>query len=202
MKLYYCPMTRATRPRWLLEEIGCPYELVRLDLSKGEHKKPGYLAIHPHGVVPALCDGDLSMFESSAICMYLADKFPERNLAPALGTPARGLYYQWMVYSIATMEPPVLKVFLNTAFLPETQRNPKETEEGRTQFREVANVLGRALEGKAFLVGDQLTAADVMIGSIVGWSKRLGLLEDAPEALRDYAKRIMERPAYRRAITD
>src|SRR5258705_12836566 len=111
MKLYYARMTRAGRPRWMLEETGAPYELVRLDLSRGEHKKPEYMKIHPHGSVPALDDGDLALFESAAICAYLADKFPEKRLAPPVGTPARGLYYQWIVYSMATMEPPILKVF-------------------------------------------------------------------------------------------
>jgi len=90
MKLYYSPQTRAGRPRWLLEEIGAPYEIASLDLKKGEHKQPEYMKIHPHGAVPALIDGDLALFESAAICMYLADKYPEKKLAPALGTPARG----------------------------------------------------------------------------------------------------------------
>ena len=103
MKLYYAPQTRAGRVRWMLEEIGAPYELVRLDMSKGDHKKPEYMKIHPHGAVPALADGDLAMFESAAICAYLADKFPEKRLAPPVGTPPRGLYYQWMIYSMATL---------------------------------------------------------------------------------------------------
>src|SRR6266542_3578948 len=77
MKLYYAPRSRATRARWMLEEIGAPYELARIDLSKGEQKKADYLKIHPHGVVPALSDGDVTIFESAAICAYLADKFPE-----------------------------------------------------------------------------------------------------------------------------
>ena len=103
MKLYYAPQTRAVRPRWLLEEIGAPYTLVRLDMSKGEHKTPEYVKIHPHGAVPALVDGDVTMFESAAICAYLADKFPEKRLAPPVGSPARATYYQWIIYSMATL---------------------------------------------------------------------------------------------------
>jgi glutathione S-transferase len=201
MKLYYCPMTRATRPRWLLEEIGAAYELVRVDLGKGEQKRSEFLKIHPHGRVPALVDGNLTVFESSAICMYLADKFPEKKLAPALGSTARGLYYQWMVYAVATAEPPVLKVFLNTVRRPEQERNPSEAETGRTEFREVAAVLARALEGRPFLLGDQFTAADVMVGSIVGWARGLKLIEEHP-TLKEYSRRLVERPAYKRATTD
>ena len=77
MKLYYAPQTRATRPRWLLEELEVPYELIRISLAQGEQKKPEYLKIHPHGLVPALVDGGVTLFESSAICLYLADKFPK-----------------------------------------------------------------------------------------------------------------------------
>jgi glutathione S-transferase len=201
MKLYHSPRSRSVRPRWLLEEIGAPYELVTLDLSKGENKTAEYMKIHPHGVVPALVDGDVALFESAAICMYLADKFPEKRLAPAVGTPARGLYYQWMVYSMATLEPPVLQVFMNTVMLPEAQRSAAAAEEGKTKFAEVARVLSQALGGKTFLLGEQLSAADVMIGSTLGWAQFMGLLNGQP-VLEAYVKRLTERPAYQRAQGD
>jgi len=201
MKLYHSPRSRSVRPRWLLEEIGEPYEIVRLDMSKGEHKESGYLKVHPHGVVPAFTDGDLTMFESSAICMYLADKFPQKRLAPSPGTPARGLYYQWMVYSIATLEPPVLQVFMHTVMLPEGQRSAAQVEDGRQKFADVARVLAQALKSKPFLLGEQFSAADVMIGSTLAWSQFLGLLEGQP-VLQDYVKRLTERPAYQRAQAD
>src|SRR5947208_1981825 len=84
MKLYYAPQTRATRPRWMLEEIGAPYELVRLQLSKGEHKQPEHLKIHPHGAVPAFSDDEVTMFESAAICAYLAGDLGRRRGASVL----------------------------------------------------------------------------------------------------------------------
>jgi len=198
MKLYYSPQTRAGRPRWLLEEIGAPYEIVSLDLQKGEHKKPDYMKIHPHGAVPALVDGDLALFESAAICMYLADKVPDKKLAPPLGTPARGLYYQWMLYSMATLEPPVLEVFLNTVMLPEAERSAAAVEKARTNFAAVAKVLSNALTGRDFILGEQFSAADVMIGSTLAWAGFMGLLADHP-ALQAYAKRLSERPAFQRA---
>ena len=201
MKLYHSPRSRSVRPRWLLEEIGAPYELVLTDLSKGDQKKPEYVKIHPHGAVPALVDGDLALFESAAICMYLADKFPEKRLAPPVGTPARGLYYQWIVYSMATLEPPVLQVFLHTVMLPEGQRSAATAEEGRTKFAEVARVLTQALTGKTFLLGEQISAADVMMGSTLAWSQFMGLLNGHP-VLEAYVKRLSERPAYQRAQAD
>ncbi len=198
MKLYYAPQTRAGRPRWLLEEIGAPYEMVTLDMQKGEHKKPEHMKIHPHGAVPALVDGDLALFESAAICMYLADKFPDKRLAPAIGTPARGLYYQWMLYSMATLEPPVLAVFLNTVMLPEAERSPAVVEKARATFADVARVLSNALTGRTFMLGDQFSAADVMIGSTLAWAGFMGLLSDQP-VLQAYVKRLSERPAFQRA---
>lgn len=201
MKLYHSPRSRSARVRWLLEEIGAPYEVVRLDLSKNEHKTPDYLKIHPHGVVPALVDGDLTLFESAAICAYLADKFPEQRLAPPVGTPARGLYYQWMHYAMATLEPPVLQVFLHTVRLPEEQRRPRVADDGRQRFAEVARVLSAALAGRRYILGEQFSTADVMLGSTLGWAQGLGLLAEAPE-LQAYVRRLSERPAFQRAQAD
>jgi len=201
MKLYYAPRSRSARPRWMLEEIGAPYELVRLDLAKGEQKKPEYLKIHPHGAVPALSDDEVTLFESAAICAYLADKFPDKHLAPPLGGPARGYYYQWLIYSMATAEPAVLKVFLNTVMLPEAKRSVAAADEGRAQWAAVARVLESALEGKSFLLGEQFSAADVMIGSIAGWASSMKLLEGFPQ-LQKYVARLTSRPAFRRANAD
>ena len=201
LKLYHSPQSRSVRPRWLLEELGVPYELVKLDMQKGEHKTPAYMKVHPHGAVPALADGDLQLFESAAICAYLADKFPEKRLAPPVGTPARGLYYQWLVYAIATLEPPVIDVFMHNVMLPETERKPAVVEAARKKFADVATVLERALGTRPFLLGDQFTAADVMIGSTLGWAQMLGLLEGR-DTLQQYVQRLAERPALQKAQAD
>jgi glutathione S-transferase len=201
LKLYHSPQSRSVRARWLLEELGVPYELATLDLRKGEQKAPAYMKVHPHGAVPALVDGDLQLFESAAICAYLADKFPEKRLAPPLGTAARGLYYQWMVYAIATVEPPVIDVFMHTAMLPETERKPAVIEAARKKFADVATVLEQALGTRPFLLGDQFTAADVMIGSTLGWAQMLGLLEGR-KTLQQYVQRLSERPALQKAQGD
>jgi glutathione S-transferase len=170
-------------------------------MSKQEHKAPEYLKIHPHGVVPALVDGEVSLIESSAICMYLADKYPEKRLAPPLNSPARGRYYQWMVYTIATLEPPLVQIFLNTVMYPEEKRSPAAVEEAKAAFAEVAGVLSAALAGRPYLLGAEFSAADVMIGSTLGWAQMMGQLGDQP-GLQDYVKRLSERPASQRAAAD
>ena len=105
LKLYHAAQTRSIRPRWLLEEVGAPYELARLSLEQGDNKTPDYLRLNPNGRVPTLVDGDLVLYESAAIVQHLADRFAEKRLAPPIGTPARGLYYQWIHYTMSEIEP-------------------------------------------------------------------------------------------------
>ncbi len=201
MKLYHAPQSRSTRPRWLLEEIGVPYDLVRLDMKQNDHKTPEYLRVHPHGQVPALVDGDLTLLESAAICMHLADKYPDAKLAPGLGTPARARYYQWVVYTMATLEPPVLDVFLNTIQLPEAERSAAKADAGRTRFAEVARVISDGLGHQPYLLGEQFSAADIMVGGTLAWASFMGLLDGQP-TLGAYVERLVQRPAYQRAGAD
>src|SRR5262245_43024026 len=176
IKLYYVPMTRASRPRFLLEELGVPYELVRLDTSKKENRSEAYLAIHPLGAVPALVDGDTVLFESAAIILYLADKFIDKRLAPPLGTPERAEYYKWIIFAMATMEP-ALQIIHAQHRLPEAERDMRTLETARARFKETAAVAERALSGKEWVLGNHFTAADVVLGSVAGWGKATGLLE-------------------------
>lgn len=198
LRLYFCPRTRSTRPRWLLEELQAPYELVRVDLAKGEHKRPEYLAIHPHGAVPALVDGSTVLIESVAICLHLADKFPDRGLAPAVGTMERALYYQWMVYAVATLEPALVQYYANTVAKSEDDRDPDDALDAKHTVDTIAHVLTKALNGRDFIVGATFTAADVVLGSMLGWAKSMGLLKDHPR-LETYVKTVTDRPAFRRA---
>ena len=197
--LYHSPRSRSVRPRWLLEEIGTEYTVVPVDLAGT--KSEAHLRVHPHGQVPALVDGDLALIESAAICLHLADKFSAAKLAPAVGTPERARYYQWMVYSIGTLEPPILQVFMNTVQLPEAERSAEKAAAGRTQFATVGKVLSDALAGRSYLLGEQFSAADVMIGSTLAWASFMGLLDGFP-ALASYVERLVQRPAYQRAQAD
>ena len=163
----------------MLEEIGAPYELVKLDLSKQENKAPAYLAVHPFGELPALVDGDVTLFESVAICLYLADRFPEKQLAPPLSSPERGRYYQWMVFAEVTLEPVVHEFHLH-ALLPEDKKartTPEEIARREARLGEVLKVLDAELNGRECLVGGHFTAADLVMASIL--SLILGVLSFA-----------------------
>lgn len=195
--LYFAPGTRATRIAFLLEELGVPWEKVTLDFAQREHKAPDYLAINPNGVVPALKDGDTVLFESVAIALHLADRFAEKRLAPPPDSPLRGRYLSWMVWSMTTLEPPIGAVYLER-LKPAEQQSVAATAAAMEQFRNSARVLEGELTGP-YLLGDSLSAADVMVGCVLAFADMLGMLEGHPR-LRDYVGRITARPAFGRAM--
>jgi glutathione S-transferase len=200
IKLYYTPMTRAGRVRWMLEELGVPYELQRVNLRDGSSKKPEYLAVHPHGAVPALEDDGVVIVESAAIVLHLADRFPDKRLAPPLGTPQRARYYQWIVYTIATIEP-ITAVMRQQHALPEDQRDPGALAKAQESFDTCAGFISRALDGKKFLLGDDFSAADIMLGGSVAFARSFGALKAWPR-LQEYTAAVLDRPARRRATAD
>jgi glutathione S-transferase len=185
----------------MLEEVGAPHEVVRLALMKGEHKTPEFQAINPYGGVPALVDGDLKLSESSAIVMHLADKFPEMKLAPPLGSDARAEYYRWMVLVPATLDPVLEAITMHTRLLPEGKRVPAIAEEAQKKVGGILRNIEAAVGDRKYIVGDTFTAADVMLGSAMGWLGFLGMLDAYPK-LAAYNKGLTERPAYQRAYAD
>jgi glutathione S-transferase len=202
MTLYHAAQTRSVRPRWVLEEMGVPYELVRLNLAAGEHKRPEYLRLNPNGTVPTLIDGDLVLYESAAICQYLADKFPDKRLAPPAGTPARGLYYQWIHYAMSELEPPAIAIFLHTVSKPEAERIPAVVSEARAQLGAVLTVIEQALAGRTFILDGDFGIADVMIGSTLWWVQMMGMVRGDVPKVAGYLARLTARPAFQRAGAD
>jgi glutathione S-transferase len=200
MKLYYVPKTRATRPRWVLEELGIPHELVRLDAAKRETHAAAHLARHPLGHVPVLEDGELTFFESGAICLWLAERYPEKGLVPPPGTAARALLHQWIFYGTTELEPP-LNSISGERRKPEAERDPRRIEDAKARFRAAAAPLERVLTPGPYLLGDGFTVADVVVGAILLWGRSAGALEGMP-AVEGYLSRLRDRPAWRRATAD
>jgi glutathione S-transferase len=192
LTLYYVPKTRSSRPRWILEELGVPYEIVRLEAA--DTKTPEYLAVHPLGKVPALVEDGVTLFESAALCLHLADRYGDGKLAPSPGTAERALYYQWILFAMASVEPHLSR-FMS---LRMSEGGAAETEREAQAAREHLAVMEKALDGHEFIVGDRFTAADVVAASVCSWAKLLGLTQTLP--LCDaYAKRLLARPAAKRA---
>jgi glutathione S-transferase len=200
MKLYYVPKTRATRPRWVLEELGVPYDLVRLDPAKGATRAPEHLGRHPLGHVPVLEDRGHFIFESGAICLHLADLFPEKRLLPPVGTVERGHAYQWVLYSVGELELPLV-VLSGEAKKAEAERDAGTATAARERFRKAVDVLEAVLRDRKFLIGDTFGVADVMVGATLAWGRGLRLI-DAMPAVEGYLSRLRERPAWQRALAD
>lgn len=196
MKLYYAPKTSAFRCRWMLEELGAPHELVTVSLRHGEHKKPEYLKVHPLGSVPALVDGDDNFIESAAIVMHLADKDPEQRFAPAVGTPERGHYYQWILFAMTNLYQAVHTPYLRYFF-----RNETATTEERDALARHLAVTDELLRAGPYLLGERFTAADVVFGGLLVWAEACGLLLGR-EPHASYLERLKARPAFQRAAAD
>ena len=201
MKLYDAPFpgTRASRVRWMLEEAGAPYEIVTINPMKGEHKQPEYLAIHPHGVLPAMVIDGQNLIESAAMCLQLADLYPAAGLAPPVGTPERAHYYQWVVYAPATLDDPLVARIFHTAFLPEAKRDPAKVANADRVWSLAAPFLSAALAGGGWLLGERFSAADVVIGYDVRMANAMGMLADYP-VLQGYLARLAARPAFQRVF--
>jgi glutathione S-transferase len=180
----------------MLEELGVDYELAVVDLDRKENREPYYLRIHPLGQVPALVDGDVTVFESIAICTYLADRFPDRGLAPSVSSPLRAPYYQWLFFCPSTIEPAIGRWSQHGGEVTEAER-----EKARARFAEAAEVLTRTLATREYLLGEAFSTVDVIVGSNLNWARRVGLL-DGREVLSRYVDHLLARPAARRTFAD
>jgi len=192
LTLYHAAPSRSSVTLWMLEEVGEPFDLHLLSLQKGDNRAPAYLAVNPMGKVPALKHGDAVVTESAAICLYLADAFPNANLSVPIGDPRRGPFLKWLFFGPSVIEPAIL------------DRAYKRAEEapraalGYGDFETVMDVVAKAVEPGPYILGDRFTAADVVIGSGLRWGMMFKLIPERPE-FRAYADRLAQRPALQRA---
>ncbi len=192
LTLYSNPMSRGRIARWMLEEIGEPYHVEWLDY-RASMKSDAYLAINPMGKVPAITHHGVVVTETAAICAYLADAFPAANLAPAPGDRARGAYYRWLFFAAGPLEAAIT----NRALGFEVPSD-KEVMAGYGAFTHMLDVLESAVTNRTFIAGDQFTAADVYVGSQIGFGLMFGSIEKRP-AFETYFRALSARPASIRA---
>ena len=190
--LYTNPMSRGRVVRWMLEEIGQPYKVEVLDYVS-TMKGPAYLAINPMGKVPALRHGEAIVTETAAICAYLADAFPQARLAPAPGDRLRAPYYRWLFFCAGPYEAASSNKVLGFVVPPERERMM-----GYGNIGKVLSTLEAAVSSGDYLVGNSFTAADVYVGSQIGFGMMFGMLEARP-AFERYWQRLSARPAFVRA---
>lgn len=190
--LYTNPMSRGRIVRWMLEEIGQPYRAELLTYG-GTMKGTEFCAINPMGKVPALKHGSAVVTETAAICAYLADAFPEAKLAPPVTSPLRAPYYRWLFFAAGPVEAAV-----TTKSLGWQVPQGKEMMAGFGTFEKTMDVLEYAVSEREYVVGDSFTAADVYLGSQIGFGLRFGSIDKRP-AFEPYVDRLMARPGFRRA---
>lgn len=197
--LYHAPLSRSLRVRWLLEELALEYEVVPMRISAESLRAPDYLKIHPLGRVPAIREGDLTLFESGAILQYLLERYGKGRLEPAPGSRERPLYWQWFHFAEATLAPPLGEIAQNAFLRPEAERIPAVLPEARRRAGEALAAVEAALGGE-HLVGP-FTAADVMMGYSVKLAKLLGCIGEEQPRLGAYLERLEARPALQKALS-
>jgi glutathione S-transferase len=191
--LYHSAPSRSMVARWMLEEVGEPYELHVLNLQKGEQKRPEYLAVNPMGKVPALVHDDVVVTEVAAICCYLADAFPKAGLTVPIDDRKRGTYLRWLFFG-----PGCLEAAIMDRMLKREAGNPGSL--GYGDFETTMNVVAKAVSANPYIVGDRFTAADVVVGSSILWGMDLVKVVPERREFRAYVQRLTQRPASQRAF--
>jgi glutathione S-transferase len=192
LTLYHASPSRSSIVHWMLEELGEPYKLEVLNLRAGDQRKPAYLAINPMGKVPTLKDGDVVVSEVAAICCYLADAYPKARLAPPIGDKRRGDYLKWLFYGPSCLEPAMIDKALNRPPAPRSTA-------GWADYDTVIEVLRSAVGAREYLLGEQFTAADIVIGSGLRWGMLFKMFPELPEFVT-YVDRLKARPAMQRQL--
>ena len=189
---YHNPRSRAQMVHWLLEELGVPYRTVLLDMQKGEHKTPQFLALNPMGKLPTIVHDGTVVTETAAIITHLADAFPQAGLAPAVGDARRGTYLRWLFFMAGCFEPAVQDALF--------KRPPPENKgaSGYGSYEDTLNALRTMLTPGPYILGEKFSAVDVYAGASLNWTSRFGAPGlDAP-VFKDYIARVTSRPACQR----
>ncbi len=187
MRLHYLPGTAAMAPHAVLAEIGCEYELVRVERDEEGRPTPEYLALNPWGRIPTLEDGDLVLTESAAICLHVADRFPDAGLIPAVGTPERAEVYRWMLWLSNTVQMTAMRHFYPDRYGTEGVQEAAD--------RELAghyDLIDSHLAGREWLVGEERTVADLFLFMLIRWGRFLEPAAWDREHLRAHWLRALE----------
>lgn len=191
LTLFHAPNSRSFAALWLLEELNTPYQIHPIDIAAGQHKQPGYLTKNPMGKVPLVMDGPTPVAELGAIVIYLGDRFPATGLCPDTRDPQRAAYLRWILFSSAIMEP----AYAQAMFKWDAPANTLAW----GSFDQMLAVLAQALDSGPWILGEQFSAADVLVGNNLRVGQMMGIIPtDGPIA--NYITRLAKRPAFQRAV--
>lgn len=199
IRLYFAPGTRAVRVRWLLEELELPYALERVTFKPTSSQF--FIQDTPTGKIPTLVDGDIVMAESGAMIEYILERYGQGRLMPALDSPLRAAYLQWLHFAESTAFPPLGIYVWLTVYRKDAAEHPELVSDARGRIHTTLQNVEEALVNREFLLGSEFTAADVMMGFTLMAAERLGVLPEEHTNLRRYLQRLQARPAVQRAVS-
>jgi len=197
MKLYGYRNGRTLRALWALEEVGAEYEYVEVDIMHGQGQEPWFLEINPGGKVPVLDDGGTIITESAAICMHVAEKYPEHGLLPPVGTLERTECYKWISFILTELDAPLWTIAKHRFGLPRERRVPDVIETAGWEFRNAVKLLATGLSDRPYLMGRSFTVADILAGHILLWAQSARL--QFADSLASYLAALTTRDAFGRA---
>ena len=198
MKIHHAPNSRSVRALWLFNELDLPYELEIYPLGDKSMRTPEYLKVHPLGRVPALEDGDLTIFESGAIVQYVLDRYGNGTMVPNSASPDYPTYLQWLHYAEGMIMPQINIIVVETIFLPEERRNQTNVDRATKLLTRMLTAVDMHMQDRKFLAGE-FSGADIMTGHACIVSGRLGAdISDKPNVAA-YIDRLEARPALQKA---
>ncbi len=200
IKLYHCKRSRSLRPLWTLEEMGLDYELITMEFPP-RLTYEGYLAINNLGTVPTLVEGDVTLTESTAMALYLAEKHGPTNLTLDPSDPDYGLFLNWLHRSDATLTFPLTLVLRYTRHEPAERKNPQVVEDYTKWFYSRLRSVELATAHNEFLVANRFTIADIAVGFALQLAESLGLADGFKPNTKAYYERLKARPAFQKAIS-
>lgn len=213
IELHYYPGNASLFPHMLLRELGCPFELRLVDRTKDAQTSAAYLKLNPNGKIPVLVDDGEAIFETAAIGLYLADKYPQENLAPPPGAPDRGAYYKWMVYLSSTPQAEYRSWFYSHEFVDDPRLAPHAKAAGGARLSEIFGIIAAQLGAGPWLLGERFSAADLYLYLLVCWGGAFTPPPEHPEwgdalprpprdhpVLAAHADRVRARPAVQAAL--
>jgi glutathione S-transferase len=202
--LHYAPSNASMAPHILLQELGVPFKLQRVDREHNAHKSPEFLKLNPNGLIPVLTDGELVLYETAAICLHLVDTHPEMDLAPALGTVARAHFYKWLVWLTNTLQPMLIHYYYPDRMVDAGNADGTAQVKRHAEARavELLQQLEAQLQshGGPWLLGDSYSACDPYAFMLCRWTRNFAKPARSLPALGAYLNRMLERPALQRAI--
>lgn len=201
IQLYYSPSTASMAPHMLLEELGIPFELVRVDREHDAHKSPAYLKLNPNGLIPVLVDGELVLYETAAICLHLLDTHPAAGLAPAVGSAQRAHFYKWLVWLSSSLQSALISYFYPHRYAHDDAAVAQVKERAEARIDALVDLLEAELasHGGPWLLGESFSAVDLYALMLCRWTRGFARPARSLPALGPYLQRVLARPAVQRA---